>query len=52
MSAAAQGCGFPDDSGSEEEALAGGPAGGGPEQEDRVLIRAEDVYPENWRSTH
>ena len=29
-----------------------GPAGGGPEQEDRGRIRADDVYPECWRSTH
>ena len=27
-------------------------AGGGPEQEDRGRIRADDVYPEYWRSTH
>ena len=27
-------------------------AGGGPEQEDRGRIRADDVYPEGWRSTH
>ena len=27
-------------------------AGGGPEQEDRGWIRADDVYPEGWRSTH
>ena len=27
-------------------------AGGGPEQEDRGRIRADDVYPECWRSTH
>ena len=27
-------------------------AGGGPEQEDRGLIRADDVYPECWRSIH
>ncbi len=36
-----------DDSGIKEER-----AGGGPEQEDRAWIRADDVYPENWRSTH
>ncbi len=29
-----------------------GPAGGGPEQEDRGRIRADDVYPECWRSIH
>jgi len=27
-------------------------AGGGLEQEDRGRIRADDVYPEGWRSTH
>jgi hypothetical protein len=27
-------------------------AGGGPEQEDRGRIRADDVYPEGWRSIH
>ncbi len=27
-------------------------AGGGPEQEDRGRIRADDVYPEGWQSTH
>ena len=27
-------------------------AGGGPEQEDRARIRADDVYPECWRSIH
>jgi hypothetical protein len=35
-----------------QEELAGGgpgPIGGGPEQEDR---RADDVYPECWRSIH
>ncbi len=38
-----------------EEELAGGgagPTGGGPEQEDRGRIRADDVYSEYWRSTH
>jgi hypothetical protein len=38
-----------------EEVLAGGgpsPTGGGPEQEDRGRIRADDVYPECWRSIH
>ncbi len=49
--AAARGCGFPDDSGIEEERAGGGPdpagggpypAGGGPE---RAWIRADDVYP-------
>jgi hypothetical protein len=29
-----------------------GPTGGGPEQEDRGRIRADDVYPECWRSIH
>jgi hypothetical protein len=38
---------LPDDSGIEEER-----AGGGPEQEDRACIRADDVYLEYWRSTH
>jgi hypothetical protein len=46
-----------DDSGIEEERAGGGPgplgqAGGGPEQEDRGRIRADDVYPECWRSIH
>jgi hypothetical protein len=27
-------------------------ASGGLEQEDRGRIRADDVYPEGWRSTH
>jgi hypothetical protein len=27
-------------------------AGRGPEQEDRGRIRADDVYPEGWRSIH
>ena len=51
-SAAAPGCGLPDDSGIEEERAGGGPGptGGGPEQEDRGWIRADDVYPECWRS--
>ena len=42
-----------DDSEIEEERAGGGlgPTGGGPEQEDR-RIRADDVYPEYWRSTH
>ena len=37
-----------DDSGIEEERAGGGagPTGGGPEQEDRGRIRADDVYPE------
>ncbi len=45
-----------DDSEIEEERAGGGPSptGGGPEQEDRGLIRADDVYPEIgpecWRS--
>ena len=38
-----------DDSEIEEERAAGpGPTGGGPEQEDRGRIRADDVYPECW----
>jgi hypothetical protein len=39
---------------SEEERAGGGPGptGGGPEQEDRGRIRADDVYPECWRSNH
>ncbi len=43
-----------DDSGIEDERAGGGPGltGGGPEQEDRGRIRADDVYPEYWRSTH
>ena len=43
-----------DDSGIEEERAGGGPGptGGGPEQEDRGRIRADDVYLEGWRSTH
>ena len=43
-----------DDSGIEEERAGGGagPTGGGPEQEDRGRIRADDVYPECWRSIH
>ncbi len=43
-----------DDSEIEEERASGGPGtpGGGPEQEDRGRIRADDVYPEYWRSTH
>ncbi len=38
-----------------EEVRAGrapGPAVAGPEQEDRGRIRADDVYPECWRSIH
>ncbi len=52
--AAGRGGGFPDDSGIEEERAGGGvgPAGGGAEQEGRGWIRADDVYPEYWRSTH
>jgi hypothetical protein len=40
--------------GIEEERAGGGPGrtGGGPEQEDRGRIRADDVYPECWRSIH
>jgi hypothetical protein len=43
-----------DDSEIEEERAGGGPGptGGGPEQEDRGRIRADDVYPEYWRSIH
>ncbi len=43
-----------DDSGIEEERAGGGPGptGGGPEKEDRGRIRANDVYPEYWRSIH
>ena len=43
-----------DDSEIEEKRAGGGPGptGGGPEQEDRGRIRADDVYPEGWRSTH
>jgi hypothetical protein len=43
-----------DDSEIEEERAGGGPGptGGGPEQEDRGRIRADDVYPERWRSIH
>ncbi len=42
-----------DDSEIEEERACGGPGptGGGPEQEDRGRIRADDVYLECWRST-
>ncbi len=43
----ARGCNVPDDSEIKEEL-----AGGGLEQEDRAWIRADDVYPECWRSTH
>ena len=43
-----------DDSEIEEEWAGGGPGptGGGPEQEDWGQIRADDVYPECWRSIH
>ena len=46
--------GCSDDSEFEEERAGGGPGptGGGPEQEDRGRMRADDVYPECWRSTH
>ena len=48
--------GLPDDSGIEEERAGGGagPAGGGPEQENRAWVRAGDVNPEYWGpgSTH
>ena len=42
-----------DDSEIEEERAGGGPGptDGGPEQEDRGRIRADDVYPECWRSS-
>ncbi len=45
---------YSDDSEIEEERAGGGPGptGGGPEQEDRGRIRADDVYPECWRSIH
>jgi hypothetical protein len=37
----------------EERAGGGpGPTGGGPEQEDRGQIQANDVYPECWWSIH
>ena len=50
----ARGCCFLDDSRIEEERAGGGagPTGGGPEQEDRGRIRADDVYPECWQSIH
>ncbi len=43
-----------DDSGIEEERAGGGPdpTGGGPEQEDRGRIRADDVNQEYWLSIH
>ncbi len=43
-----------DDSEIDEERACGGagPTGGGPEKEDRGRIRADDVYPECWWSTH
>jgi hypothetical protein len=43
-----------DDSEIENERAGGGPGptSGGPEQEDRGRIRADDVYPECWRSIH
>ncbi len=45
---------YSDDSEIEEERAGGGPGptGGGPEQEDRGRIRADDVYLEWWRSIH
>ncbi len=45
---------YSDDSEIEEERAGGGPGptGGGPEQEDRGRIRADDVYPICWRSIH
>ena len=43
-----------DDSEIEEDRAGGGPGPtiGGTEQEDRGRIRADDVYPEGWQSTH
>ena len=43
-----------DDSGIKVDRACGGPGptGGGPEQENRGRIRADDVYPECWRSIH
>ncbi len=43
-----------DDSEIEEERAGGGPGptGGGPEQEDRGRIRADDVYLEGWWNIH
>jgi hypothetical protein len=43
-----------DDSEIEEERAGGGPrpTSGGPEQEDRGRIQADDVYPKCWRSIH
>ena len=43
-----------DDSGIEEERAGGGPGptDGGPEQEDRGRIWADDVYPEYWQNNH
>jgi hypothetical protein len=43
-----------DDSEIAEERAGGGPgpAGRGPEQEDRGRIRADEVYPEWWWSIH
>ena len=43
-----------DDSEIEEERAGGGPGptGGGPKQEDLGRIRADDVYPECWRSIY
>jgi hypothetical protein len=51
MRAAARGCCFPDDSEIEEERAGGGagPTGWRSGAEDRVRIRADDVYPESWR---
>ena len=44
-------------SGPAEERAGGGPGplaptGGGPVQEDRKRIRADDIYPDCWRSIH
>ncbi len=43
-----------DDSEIKEERAGGGtgPTGGGPVQEDRGRILADDAYPECWRSIH
>ncbi len=43
---------YSDDSEIDEERAGGGAGGGGPEQEGRRRIRADDVYPECWRSIH
>ncbi len=50
----ARGGNFQHYSGIEEELAGGGPlpACGGPEQEYRLWMRANEVYTEYWRSTH